>query len=125
MYTFHMSWWFRTLVLALVMAWGIAPQLACLMPDQTLTPAEMDCCKGMAGDCSSANMSQACCQTTVRTEVGITAKVVRQVMPGLDLAAATTNSLPDPFFAFDGRPPGQTDHAPPVNPGNSSQVLRI
>jgi len=125
MYTLHMSWSFRTLVLALVMAWGIAPQLACLMPDQTLTPAEMDCCKGMAGDCSSSNMSQACCQTTVRTEVVIAAKVVRHVMPRLDVAAATTNINPDLFFAFDGQPPRQTDPVPPDSPGNSSPVLRI
>jgi hypothetical protein len=125
MYTLHMSWSFRTLALGVVLAWGLAPQLACLMPDQALTAAEMDCCKGMTGDCSSANMSQACCQTTVRTDVGIAAKVVRDVAPRLDVAAATTDILPHVFFAFDGQPPRQADHAPPDNPRNSSQVLRI
>jgi hypothetical protein len=107
------------------MAWGIAPQLACFMPEQALTAAEMDCCKGMAGDCSSANMSQACCQTSVRTEVGVAAKVVRDVTPRLDLAAAATNALPDTFFAFDRDLPRQKDHAPPDSSGKSSPVLRI
>jgi hypothetical protein len=125
MYTLHMSWSFRTLALGVVVAWGLGPQLACFMPDQALTRADMDCCKGMAGDCNSANMSQACCQTAVRTEVGVAAKVVRHVMPRLDVAAATTSTVPDVFFAFDRQPARQKDHAPPDSLGNSSPVLRI
>src|SRR5262245_7357703 len=88
MYTLHMSWSFRALVLAVVLAWGLAPQLACFMPDQTLSKSEMDCCQGMAGDCNSANMSShTCCETVVRTDVGIAAKVVRNLIPGFDVAA--------------------------------------
>jgi hypothetical protein len=107
------------------MVWGIAPQLACFMLDQTLTPAEMDCCKGMAGDCSNANMAQACCQTAVSTEVGVAAKVVRDVTPRLDAAPLTANILPGTFFAFDRQLSKQTDHAPPDKPRSSSPVLRI
>jgi hypothetical protein len=120
-----MSWSFRTVALGVVLAWGLAPQLACLMPDQTLTPAEMDCCKGMAGDCSSANMSQACCQTVVRTEVGVVAKVIRHVMPRLGAAAAATAIVPQTLVPLDRQTFHEADHAPLDKPGGSPLVLRI
>jgi hypothetical protein len=125
MYTLNMSWPFRALVLGVLLVWGLGPQLACFMPDQALTPDEMDCCKGMAGDCSSANMSHACCQTAVRTDVGVTAKVVRHVMPRLDIAAATTHISPDLLSWFDRYLSIETDHAPPDKPGGTSLILRI
>src|SRR5215470_9767215 len=79
MYTFHMSWSFRGLVLAVLLGWGLAPQLVCFMPDQTPASSEMDCCKGMAADCNDANMSQACCQTVVRTDIGIAARTTHNL----------------------------------------------
>jgi hypothetical protein len=48
-------------VLVVLLAWGLAPQIACLMPEQMATQSEMDCCEGVATDCSAANMSQTCC----------------------------------------------------------------
>src|SRR5262249_1346617 len=86
MYTLHMSWSFRALVLCALIGCGLAPQLVCFMPDPTLTRSEMDCCEGMASECSAANMSHACCQTVVRTDVGIAARVVRNLMPRFDVA---------------------------------------
>src|SRR5215471_15170324 len=87
MYTQHMSWSSRTFVLSLVLIWVLAPQLACFMPSQPAMPSEMDCCKEMASDCHRPNMSQACCQTGVRTDLGIASKVVRNLMPTIDAAA--------------------------------------
>src|SRR5262245_1319050 len=86
MYTLHMWWAFRGSVLSVVLACALAPQLLCFMPDETLTQSEMDCCKEMASDCSSPKMSHACCQTVVRTSVGIAAKVVRNLIPRFDVA---------------------------------------
>ena len=125
MYTLHMSWPFRAFVLAVVVAWGIAPQLACFMPDQTFTKSEMDCCQEIASDCSSANMSDACCRTLVRTNVGIAAKVVRNIMPRFDVAERATDisiALP---------PSGSRElstynsHAPPAESFVSFVILRI
>jgi hypothetical protein len=124
MYTFQMSWSFRAMVLGVVLSWGLLPQLACLMPEQTLTPAEMDCCKGMAADCSAPNMSHVCCQTVVRTDVGIAAKVLRHGPPSLNPASSVTTPS-SPFVSFDRQFSKEIDHAPPGSPGVSSLILRI
>jgi hypothetical protein len=123
MYTFHMSWPFRAWALALVLSWGLIPQLACFMPDQAPTQQTMNCCQGMAGDCSSANMSQACCQTVVRANLGITAKVVRDTMPRLNAAATVTEIAPDFSINFDPLVLSRTAHAPPDK--TSPSILRI
>jgi hypothetical protein len=124
MYTLQMSWSFRALVIGMLLSWGLAPQLACLMPDQTMTQSDMDCCKGVSGDCSAANMSHPCCQTVVRTDVGVAAKVVNHAAPRLGIAAATT-SVVDLPFSFDRQLSGRTDQAPPDKPSSSNLILRI
>lgn len=124
MYTLHMSWSFRAAVLMVLLAWGLAPQVVCFMPDETLTPSEIDCCKQMAGDCM-ANMSHACCQKAVRPDTGITAKVLRHLMPQLDVA---DREFADPpaFLDMNCREAlVQNNHAPPPEPLVSSSVLRI
>lgn len=54
---------FGTGLLALVL-FG-APLLNCVTPAQTMTAAEKECCKKMAGDCGRAGMgsSHSCCQS--------------------------------------------------------------
>ena len=125
MYTLHMSLPFRVLVLGVLVSCGLGPQLACFMPDQKLTQSEMDCCKGMAGDCSAANMSQACCQTVVRTDTGVAAKIVRYGMPRTEVAAASTHISADSVLPFDRHLSLPSDHAPPDKSGGTSLILRI
>ena len=43
--------------------WMAAPLLACL-PNSSMTPAEMDCCKRMAGNCDMGGSNHKCCGTT-------------------------------------------------------------
>ena len=38
--------------------------LACL-PNSSMTPAEMECCKRMAGNCDMGNGDHKCCTTTI------------------------------------------------------------
>jgi hypothetical protein len=125
MYTFHMPWPFRALVIGVLLSWGLAPQLACFMPGQMPTQSEMDCCQGMAGDCSGANMSHACCQTVVRTDLGVAAKIIRHVVPRQDQLAAVTDRAPDLRIRFDNQFITETDHAPPGRLAGSSLTLRI
>jgi hypothetical protein len=125
MYTLQMSWPFRTLILGVLLAWGLAPQLACFMPDQALTPAKMDCCKEIAGDCSDASMTHACCKTVVRTDPGMAAKIARHDVPRLDAAGRTTDIATDFFPIVDHQLSRQTDHSPPDKSGGSSLILRI
>jgi hypothetical protein len=125
MYTLHMSWSFRTVALSAVLVWVLAPQLACFMPSQAAMPSEMDCCKGMAADCHRANMSQSCCQTWVRTDLGISTKVVRNPMPPIDSAG----DWADPLAGLPGGDFSElsthNSHAPPPETVVSSSVLRI
>jgi hypothetical protein len=96
------------------------------MPDQMVTPAEMDCCKGMAGDCSSATISQACCQTVVRTDVGIVAKVLGRGIPHQDAFGTAADFGLNLPFNFDHETSRQAFHGPPDKPGGgSSLILRI
>jgi hypothetical protein len=95
------------------------------MPDQMLTKAEHDCCQQMAQDCGAPNMPHACCRTVVRTDVGITAKVARGILPPIDAPADTMGFVlvvpahSHPEF------PVRYDHAPPPEFRVSSSVLRI
>ena len=124
MYTLHMSWSVRALVLTVAFACGLAPQVACFMPGQPLTQSEMDCCQGMSGDCSRANISYACCRTIVRTDVGVAAKVVRNLTP--PIAAAEGGSGLSAALLHDGfrELSIHNSHAPPPEPVVSS-ILRI
>jgi hypothetical protein len=124
-YTQPMSWSFRALVFSIVLAWGLLPQVACFMPDHAVTPAEMDCCKGMSSDCSGANMAHACCQTVIRPIVGVAAKVLRTLEPPAIVAEPTVNTataLPQnsalEFLLIH-------SHAPPADPTISALILRI
>jgi hypothetical protein len=120
-----MSRSFRGLVLAVVLAWGLAPQLACFMPDKALTKSEMDCCEGMSGDCNSASMTDACCQSVVRTDVGIAARVARNLMPGFEVAERAVDiSIALPHMQSYELSIHQ-NHAPPHEFLGSSVILRI
>src|SRR5439155_25748153 len=125
MYTLHMTWSFRALALSIAMVWALVPQLACFMPDPALTPAEMDCCKQMANDCSGMNMSHECCRTPGHTDVGIVAQAARvkasHVADAVMLHIESFRlSIPLHEFFVRG------SHAPPPDPeGASPLVLRI
>jgi hypothetical protein len=123
-YTSHMSWPYRVLILTMVVVWGLIPQIACFMPDQSPTQAEMDCCQKKAPDCGEMNMT--CCRTVGPAQiVGINAKPVRNPMPDVDVASAPVSiavvSLP---AALTGSAI-PNDHAPPYDSAASSLILRI
>src|SRR5438067_3857892 len=50
-------------VAILLILWGALPALACLLPQRTLTPAEMKCCAQMAGNCGGKmQAAHSCCK---------------------------------------------------------------
>jgi hypothetical protein len=53
------------LVFVLIFTWTAIPALACL-PNQSMTQAEMACCKKMAGDCHRGVGQHPCCNTKVQ-----------------------------------------------------------
>lgn len=57
------------------------PALACL-PNRQMTPAEMDCCKKMAGDCHRGPSQHPCCKTTSNVDAPVaTVQQTPQVHP--------------------------------------------
>jgi hypothetical protein len=120
-----MSWSFRALVLSVAALWGLAPQIACFLPDQPLTQHEMDCCEKMAGDCGQMDMS--CCQTVVRTDIlGVTAKAMPNITPHVGTLSWPPAIVPT-LISMDvfGDRSSQHEHAPPRDVGDSSLILRI
>jgi hypothetical protein len=125
MYTLPMSWSFRALVVGVVMAWGLGPQLACFMPENMLTEAERDCCEKMASECGGTNMSHECCRTVVRSDVGIATKVVRSVMPHFDVAARMPQTVAILCQTFSPQFLIENGHAPPGQAEVTFLTLRI
>jgi len=126
MYTLRMSWPFRAMVLGLLVSVGLAPQLACFMPDESLSQSDMDCCKEMIGACTASNMSRVCCQTVAPAPVGLTAKAVYDVMPRSMLVSATVEIAPEFLVRSDRQRTWFEDPGPPHQHGDSSfVVLRI
>jgi hypothetical protein len=122
-YTPRMGWSFRALVLAGILVFGLAPQIACFLPDQPLTQAEMDCCLKMANDCAPMNMS--CCRTVVRDDVGVNPKTVPSPKQTVDFApkpVAVSVAAPATMFVIISC---RCDNAPHHDIGASSLILRI
>ena len=120
-----MSWPFRATVLVLLLALGVAPQLACFMPDQTATQSDMDCCKEMIGACTAPNMSHECCQVAAPTVLGLAAKTVHHVALRFHVVEVTTDVASDLRFRLDNPFSRYSDPAPPDKHGEFSLIRRI
>ena len=116
----------KLVAVALLFVVSGAPLMACLAPDAQLTEAEKACCRDMAKECGSMDMSadHSCCQKIVPDQKDA---LVKQLAP-LDDAAATAAAI-----AAEGalspalpREPGDLPsdrHPPPDTPLRA--VLRI
>ena len=109
----------------MAMAWAVAPQIACFMPDEMLTQAEKDCCKGMMRDCSGANMAHECCKTVGRAEVGTPAKASRSLAPSFEAAVGTLDVASSLLPAGSHTVSLRNNHAPPLDSAASFLILRI
>jgi hypothetical protein len=111
-------------VFALLVLWTAIPALACL-PTQSMTQAEMDCCKKMAGDCQKGAAQHPCCKTTVNRTPTV-AKVesnVSQIQPDVPVALLET------AFSFElvlsCPPDSEKLGLPPPAPPALNSTLRI
>ena len=109
----------------MAMAWVVAPQIACFMPDEMLTQAEKDCCKGMMRDCSGANMAHECCKTVGRAEVAAPAKGIRHLAPSFEVAVGTVEVESSLLPAGSHTVSLRNNHAPPLDSAASFLILRI
>src|SRR5215469_4094610 len=107
------------------------PIMACLIPAASMTAAERDCCKRMAGDCGMAGMSHShpCCQTTTVPAHFAAIKSSSDVN-SIQLVLAFTYALHQTFISPTLQEPDPTPwaadiHSPPTSPPASISILRI
>ena len=104
-----------------------SPLMACMVPGETFTESERECCRHMAEHCGSAMMpdSHSCCKVTVRHSdsylansrfnAGIAYSVTTHVT-GMDVWAPATFSQAQLFMQA---------HSPPESPPETLSILRI
>jgi hypothetical protein len=110
-------------VVSLLVFWILSPALACL-PNLQMTPAEMDCCKKMAGDCQMGDAQHPCCTTTPKADSSAASlQPVIDLHPGFVIVPLTSS------FELEAFAKGEVSQAslglpPPAPPGPNS-ILRI
>ena len=112
-------------VLTLLILWGALPALACLLPQRTLTPAEMKCCAQMAGNCrGKMQLSHSCCKLVANQGVAALTAVnqVKPISMALLVTPLSANSSP---LAFRSVTREQRVHPPPHGDAPSIEILRI
>jgi hypothetical protein len=113
-------------LLLLAMTLFASPLMACLQPENTLTPEERECCRQMAGQCDQMPTSHSCCKPIVResdpyignSRTVLPADQAPAVLQPVDLAAG----LPQDISLF------AVLHAVlaiPESPPGQSSILRI
>jgi hypothetical protein len=123
-YTFK----FAALLMGMLLLAG--PLMACMLPGSSMTAAERECCRKMAGQCSGQGdmpMSHDCCRTTVRPGHALLAtnqfRLAHNVVT-VALAVASDQHL-TPILALPFSLVPDYDHPPPLSNLASLQTLRI
>ena len=87
----------RTIALVVALLAMGAPLLACF-PNSSMTPAEMECCKKMAGNCDMGGGNHKCCDVSINHSVPSAAIVEssnhhKVDVPAIAVAAETRPTL--------------------------------
>jgi len=87
---------FKVSALMFGMLWAALPHLACLVPAASVTQADEDCCLQMGIDCPHSKQPaiDECCTHIVRSDVAMTAKASRIIVPDMATATIATYELP-------------------------------
>jgi hypothetical protein len=107
----------------LLLVWTAAPALACL-PTSTMTQAEMECCKKMAGDCHMGARNHPCCEKSANQPEPVATLQKTHVLHAVFTVAMSvvqTTDLPTLNVEHHGLALG----LPPPSPPNLSSILRI
>jgi hypothetical protein len=122
--TFHLVLRFRHIVaLGLLCLWIGTPALACL-PNPSMSPSEMECCKKMAGDCHMGTGQHPCCKTVSSAPASVASvQRISRVHPDLAVITATVDLL---ISSIVQAPSEQTRLGlPPPGPLGRNSILRI
>ena len=107
----------------LILMWMAAPALACL-PASTMTKAEMECCKKMAGDCHMGSQNHPCCEKTAAQPSPV-ATVQQPHVLHVEFTAVMLVSQTSALPTHSAESHPLTLGLPPPAPPNLNSVLRI
>ena len=118
-------------VFTLAVLFAGLPVMACVVPNATMTPAERDCCKKMAGQCGDMGMAKShpCCQPTttsldfhaLKAPSSSQDHVSLVVLQGLPISAQAVTCLSLIPMAFQ----VSYTHSPPGLESRTTTILRI
>lgn len=120
-------------IAALALMLSTVPTVACLLPWTTLTAAEHECCKQMAGQCGRMGMpsSHSCCQLLAGPD-NLNFVKAQSAQVGSELASIAPHHAPAtiqplPLLSNDFGRVNWFDglHGPPESPPVSTTILRI
>lgn len=124
------NWRIKVGAHALALLLFVVPVLmVCLVPTATLTAAERECCKQMAGQCGKAGMggSHSCCERSANPEdLNLVKAKPSHFAPDLGTVALVAPAGAQPVLMAD-FPASELSaiHGPPESPPASVSVLRI
>jgi len=118
-------------VFTLAVLFAGLPVMACVVPNATMTPAERDCCKKMAGQCGDMGMAKShpCCQPTgspidlhaLKASSSSQGHLSLVVLQGLPISAQAVTYLSLTPMAFQ----VSYTHSPPGLESLTTTILRI
>ena len=115
-------------VLVLLLATGLSPAMACMVPGAQMTPEERACCRMMQNQCGQMEMpaSHGCCQ---KAPANLYDKALNASAAVLHVPAASVIWLDaSALFTQEASIAGWTEHrdySPPQSPPSTISILRI
>ncbi|HEY2472490.1 MAG TPA: hypothetical protein VGI45_32195 [Terracidiphilus sp.] len=115
-------------VLVLMLATGLSPAMACMVPGAQMTPEERACCRMMQNQCGQMEMpaSHGCCQKapTNLYDTALNASAAVLHVPAASVIGLDASALFTPEASIAGWTEHR-DYSPPQSPPSTVAILRI
>jgi|SRR3981081_3242144 hypothetical protein len=121
----------KVAVFALAVLFAALPVMACVVPNEAMTPAERECCKKMAGHCGDMGMAKShpCCQATATPADFHALKTASSQLHHVSLVLIHALPLTSQAHAYFSSTPWSSrvscTHSPPGPESLASTILRI
>jgi hypothetical protein len=96
----------RPLTALCVAQLALATTLLACVPNPSMTRAEMECCRKMAGNCDMGNGNHKCCNVTVNRSAPVAAIAHSYNVHKIAAPMIVAASINSPLALFSSSPPG-------------------
>ena len=118
-----MARWRIIFSMGVIFAWTVTPLVACL-PSSTMTKAEMECCREMAGNCHMGVRNHPCCEKKINQTAPVAEVQQPHTLQIVFVAIAPSSQL-SVAPAREAGSSRTTLGLPPPAPPNLNFILRI